>query len=177
MTNLNTMWWIGSAERSRNYPQLTRFSSLEDEQQFKNWHDPMPTENRKQLQENFDERAKIEEELHGLKEEKRKLVAKGDELQKRLLELERSPASSPEEDVKKQEEINSIKEEIRKVNEEIMKIKEEMKMKEQELYKSIDKVEEAKKLVIEDEHTQNQLDDEIYRSWKEEKLEFLMSQL
>ncbi len=58
-----------------------------------------------------------------------------------------------------------------------MKIKEEMKIKEQEFYKSTDKVEEYKKLVIEDEHTQNQLDDEMYRNWKEEKLEYLMSQL
>ncbi len=124
----------------------------------------MPTENWKQLQENFDERAKIEEELHGLKEEKRKLVAKGDELQKRFLELERSPVSSPEEEAKRQEEINSIKEEIRKVNEEINSIKEEMKIKEQEFYKSTDKVEEYKQLVIEDEHTQNQLDDEMYRN-------------
>jgi hypothetical protein len=36
----------------------------------------MPTENRKQLQECFDERAKIEEDLRELKKEKIKLVEK-----------------------------------------------------------------------------------------------------
>jgi len=179
MKNIDVMWWVGSVERSRNYPQTVGFSSLEDEHQFKMWHPEAPTENRKQLQERFDEREKIEWEWRDLEAEKKELVEKWDGLQKRLLEVERRPAYSKEEQEKKQEEIRRINEEIRKVNEEIMKVKEEIKMKKEEFYRARDKVEEAKELVIEDEHKQNQFEDEQYRKEKEakanEKIELLMS--
>ena len=139
----------------------------------------MPTENWKQLQECFDERLKLEEEVRELKKEKRKWVAKGDVLQKRLIEVQKRPVSSPEDEMKKQEEIRSIREEIAKVNEEIKRVRKEIKMKKQEFYRAMDRVEKAKKLVIEEEHTQNQLDDEQFRIEKgkkvEEKIELLMA--
>ena len=116
-----------------------------------------------QLQERFDESAKIEEELRGLENEKRKLVEKGDELQKRLSEVQKRLTNSPEEEEKKQQEIESIQDEIEKNYKEIKKVREDIKEKEQGFLRAIDKVEEAKEIVRNDEHEQNQLDDEEYR--------------
>ena len=163
-----TMERVGSLERSRNYLQYVGVSSSEDERQFKMYHEEMPTENWKHLNECFRERLKIEWELHELKKEKKKWVAKGDELQKRLSEAQRMPVHSKEDLIKKQETIRWIKGEIMKVNEEIKRIRQEIKKKKQEFYRAWDKVEEAKKNVIEDEHKQNQLEDEQYRKEKEE---------
>jgi chromosome segregation ATPase len=176
MENLNVR--NVSTEELKSIPQYRKEPYSEnDELQFKNWHEEKPTENWKQLQKYFDERAEIEKELRGLQEWKNELIEKGDELQKRLSEVQKRPTSSQEEEMKKQQELELIQNEIKEINEEVIRVKEKIEEKEQEFSKAIDKVEEAKELVKNDEHEQIQLDNEEYRRKKDAQVEFLMSQL
>ena len=98
MTNLNVIGWV---ERFKFKNQSER-PFYQDEQQFYLFHPPMPTENWKQLQEFFDERTKLEKERFGLIEEERNLVDKFDDLSRLLQEVQKRPASTPEEEKKKQ---------------------------------------------------------------------------
>ena len=172
-------------------PNVTRFGSVErlklqqqserpfhqDEQQFYLFHPPMPTENWKQLQQYFDERTLIEDDKIRLREDERKLVDKYDGLRRNLAEVQKRPATTPEEEQKKQEEMAAIQREINKVAEELIKVREKIEEKEKELDRVNEKINEQIEVVIEDEHKLAQQEQELEKEKNDKKVEDLMAQL
>jgi chromosome segregation ATPase len=104
----------------------------------------MPTENGKQLQEYFNERTGIEKEMIKLKEEERGLVNKFDELNHELKRVMERNVSSPEEQIKKQQEIYSINRKIHEITEELLKVREKIEEKENEIDKVNEKINDMK---------------------------------
>ena len=176
MTNPNVIRWIGSAERLKFQNQSER-PFHQDEQQFYLFHPPMPTENWKQLKEQFDERTKLEKERFSLVEEERKLVDKFDDLNQSLQEVAQRPATTPEEQKKKEDEMNSIRMQIQKVAEELVKVRENIEEKEREIDRANEKINEMTQIVIEDEHKIVQQQQELEKEKNDKKVENLMSQL
>lgn len=173
MTNLNVIGWV---ERFKFKNQSER-PFYQDEQQFYLFHPPMPTENWKQLQEFFDERTKLEKERFGLIEEERNLVDKFDDLSRLLQEVQKRPASTPEEEKKKQEEMRAIKKKMQKLEEELIKVREKIKEKDKEIDRTNEKINEMIEIVIEDEHKLNQEQQEIEKEKNDKRVENLMAQL
>ena len=176
MTNPNVIRWIGSAERLKFKNQSER-PFRQDEQQFYRFHPPMPTENWKQLQHYFDERTELENEKIKLKEDERKLVDKFDDLSRTLQEIQKKPAATPEEEEKKEAEMNSIREQIQKLEEELMKVREKIDEKEKEIDRTNEKINEMIEIVIEDEHKLNQEQQEIEKEKNDKNVELLMNKL
>ena len=173
MTNLNVIGWV---ERFKFKNQSER-PFYQDEQQFYLFHPPMPTENWKQLQEYFDERTLIEDEKIRLKEDERKLVEKYDGLRRNLAEVQKRPATTPEEEQKKQEEMAAIQREIEKVAEELIKVREKIEDKEKGLDRANEKINEQIEIVIEDEHKLAQQEQELEKEKNDKKVEDLINQL
>lgn len=173
MTNLNVIGWV---ERFKLQNQSER-PFYQDEQQFYLFHPPMPTENGKQLKEFFNERTKLEKEKISLKEAERHLVDKFDDLNRSLQEVQRKPATTPEEQKKKEEEMNSIREQIHKIAEELVKVRKAIKEKEKEIDRTNEKINEKIEAVIEEEHKFNQEQQELEKEKKDKKIDELMNQL
>lgn len=176
MTNPNVIRWIGSAERLKLQKQSER-PFHQDEKQFYLFHPPMPTENWKQLQEYFDERTLIEDEKIRLKEDERKLVDKYDDLRRNLAEVQKRPASTPEEEQKKQADMEAIQEEIKEVAKKIKEVKKEIQQKEEEIDRVNEKINEMIEIVIEDEHKLAQQEQELEKEKNDKKVEDLINQL
>ena len=172
MTNLNVIGWV---ERFKNNQSERPF--YQDEQQFYLFHPPMPTENGKQLKEFFNERTKLEKQKISLKEAERHLVDKFDDLNRSLQEVQRKPATTPEEQKKKEEEMNSIRKQIQKLVEELMKLREAIEEKEGEIDRVNEKINEMTEIVIEEEHKLNQEQQKIEKENNDKKVEFLMNKL
>jgi len=176
MTNPNVIGWIGSVDRLKFKQQSPR-PFHQDEQQFYLFHPPMPTENWKQLKEYFDERSKLEKERFNMVEEERKLVDKFDDLNRLLLEVSQKPASTPDDQQKKEEEINSIRTKIQKIAEDLVKLRNNIAEKDGEIDRVNEKINEMTQIVIEDEHKVVQQQQELEKEKNEKKVENLMAQL
>jgi len=172
MTKLNVIGWVERFNKNQSERPF-----YQDEQQFYLFHPPMPTENGKQLKEFFNERTKLEKEKISLKETERHLVDKFDDLNRSLQEVQRRPATTPEEQKKKEDEMNSIREQIHKIAEELVKVRKAIKEKEKEIDRTNEKINEMIEIVIEDEHKLNQEQQEIEKEKNDKKVELLMNQL
>ena len=177
MTNPNVSRWIGSSAERLKFQKQSERPFHQDEQQFYLFHPPMPTENWKKLQECFDERTKLENEKFNLIEEERKLVDKFDDLNRSLQEVQKKPATTPEEQKKKEEEMNSIREQIQKIAEELVKVRENIAEKEGEIDRANEKINEMTEIVIEDEHKLVQEQQELEKEKNDKKVESLINQL
>ena len=97
----------------------------------------------------------IERSLNNLKENKENEIRNIYLLEIRLLKVQEQSEGK-----NKQEEIDSIQDEIKRIKEKVEEISVEIKKEWQEFLNSLKKFEEAKKVVMKDEHEQNQLDDD-----------------
>ncbi len=176
MTNPNVIRWIGSVEKIANKKQYER-PFHQNEQQFYLFHPPMPTENGMQLKEHFNERKKIEKEKSELQEKEKKLVYKFDSLNKSLKDVMQKPAETPEDQMKKTQEINAIQKEIKKVTEDLKKVREEIKEKDDLIDKENEKINELTEIVIEEEHNTLQQQKEADKENNSKEAENLISLL
>jgi len=110
-------------------------------------------------------------------EEERNLVDKFDDLSRLLQEVQKRPASTPEEEKKKQEEMRAIKKKMQKLEEELIKVREKIKEKDKEIDRTNEKINEMIEIVIEDEHKLIQEQQEIEKEKNDKKVELLMNKL